>query len=222
MLNSIYRSDISRYHLPMTTSSLELAVLGLLKEGPMHGYELRKRLKTTISPLYAVSYGSLYPCLKRLLRSGMVEETTTETSGRRARRRTAATAAKTPRRAKKVYEITDSGERFFFDQLELGAVYDTDRFQTRFAFFRYLPAESRIGLLERRKAYLQEKLIEFKESLQATRERIDAYTRSLIEHGMEATEQDIRWLDGLIDQERGGTGGRRTRVRPPRSPKVRG
>ena len=49
-----------------TTSSLELAVLGLLKEGPMHGYELRKRLRFTLGPLYTVSYGSLYPCLKRL------------------------------------------------------------------------------------------------------------------------------------------------------------
>jgi hypothetical protein len=67
----------------------------------------------------------------------------------------------------------------------------------------------RLRLLEHRKAYLEEKLTEFKATLQATRERMDAYSRSLIDHGVEATEQDIRWLEGLIDQERAAAGGPR-------------
>jgi DNA-binding PadR family transcriptional regulator len=170
----------------MTSSSLELAVLGLLKEGPMHGYELKKRLTTTLGPFWAVSFGSLYPCLKRLSKTGLVRQAAAETLSRR----------------RQTYEITPEGERLFFDQLEHGGVYDTDRFRLRFAFFRYLPKESRIGLLERRKVYLQERLLEFKESLQATKERIDSYTQSLITHGIESAEQDIRWLQDLIEQER--------------------
>jgi DNA-binding PadR family transcriptional regulator len=154
----------------------------------MHGYQLRKRLSTTLGPFWAVSFGSLYPCLRRLREAGFVRETSPE-SGARSRR-------------KCTYEITPAGEECFFSQLESGAVYDAERFRLRFAFFRYLPKESRIGLLERRKVYLQEKLIEFKESLQATKERIDSYTLSLIKHGMESTEQDIRWLEEVIDQER--------------------
>src|SRR5688572_2586452 len=112
----------------MSASSLELAVLGLLKEGPMHGYDLRKRLSFTLGPLYAVSYGSLYPCLKRLRQSGLVQEHPAEPKPRRRTR--AAEPAKTTltiRRRRKVYEITPQGETFFFEQLELGAVYDTDR-----------------------------------------------------------------------------------------------
>ena len=210
----------------MKTSSLELAVLGLLKEGPMHGYELSKRLRFTLGPLYTVSYGSLYPCLKRLGTAGMVRERAGD--GKPRRRMSRSTAADTAaaaegrtalplRRARKVYEITPEGETFFFEQLELGAVYDTDRFQTRFAFFRYLPREMRIKLLEHRKAYLEEKLSEFKESLRATRERMDAYSRSLIDHGVETTEGDIRWLTEIIDQERaapsGGKASRSTALR---------
>ncbi len=209
----------------MSTSSLELAVLGLLKEGPMHGYELKKRLSFTLGPLYAVSYGSLYPCLGRLRQSGLVQERAGEPKPRR-RRKAAEVAAesKTARivpRRRKVYEITATGETFFFEQLELGAVYDTDRFQTRFAFFRYMPKEMRLRLLEHRKAYLEEKLGEFKESLRATQERMDAYSRSLVDHGVETTEQDIRWLEGLIDQERAaarGTPPPETRVARRRSP----
>lgn len=195
----------------MSASSLELAVLGLLKEGPMHGYELQKRLSFTLGPLYAVSYGSLYPCLNRLRQAGLVKERPGEAKARRRRKVPAADvkAPLTMRRRRKVYEITPAGESFFFEQLELGAVYDTDRFQTRFAFFRYLPKEMRLRLLEHRKVYLEEKLSEFKGTLQATRERMDAYSRSLIDHGVEATERDIHWLEGLIDQERAAAGGPR-------------
>jgi DNA-binding PadR family transcriptional regulator len=205
----------------MSASSLELAVLGLLKEGPMHGYEIRKRLSLQLGPLYAVSYGSLYPCLKRLGEAGMVKEKAGDKkpSKRRTKDRTpvrssattprrgSATTLTTIRRARKVYEVTPEGETFFFEQLEQGAVYDTDRFATRFAFFRYLPKEMRIRLLEHRKAYLEEKLAEFKDSLRATRERMDAYSTSLVDHGVETTEGDIRWLQSLIDQERAGVGG---------------
>jgi DNA-binding PadR family transcriptional regulator len=192
----------------MSASSLELAVLGLLKEGPMHGYELRKRLAFTLGPLYAVSYGSLYPCLKRLRKAGLVAEGAEPApKPRRTKRGEPKTTRATVRRAKKVYEITPHGEALFFEQLELGAIYDTDRFQTRFAFFRYLPSGERIRLLEHRKAYLEDKLAEFKETLRATRERIDAYSRSLIDHSVAATEQDIVWLAGLIDQERAAAAG---------------
>jgi DNA-binding PadR family transcriptional regulator len=193
----------------MTMSSLELAVLGLLKEGPMHGYELQKRLSFTLGPLYAVSYGSLYPCLKRLRQAELVQERPGEPKPRRRRKAAETKALRTVPRRRKVYEVTPAGETFFFEQLELGAVYDTDRFQTRFAFFRYLPKEMRLRLLEHRKAYLEEKLSEFKESLRATQERMDAYSRSLVDHGVATTEQDIRWLEGLIDQERAAAGGRR-------------
>jgi hypothetical protein len=43
---------------------LELAVLGLLHETPMHGYELRKRLNSVLGAFRAFGYGSLYPCLR--------------------------------------------------------------------------------------------------------------------------------------------------------------
>lgn len=54
---------------------LEFAVLGLLREAPMHGYELRKRLNTSLGIFRAFSYGTLYPCLKTLVANGwLIEE----------------------------------------------------------------------------------------------------------------------------------------------------
>src|SRR5687768_823779 len=53
---------------------LELPVLGLLKERSMHGYELRKQLGTMLGPFWQVSWGSLYPTLRRLAKAGAVEK----------------------------------------------------------------------------------------------------------------------------------------------------
>ena len=48
---------------------------------------------------------------------------------------------------------------------------------------------------------LIERLAAARARLRAGRERFDTYTRSLAEHGTEATERDISWLDRLIAAE---------------------
>src|SRR5207247_1379777 len=116
-------------------------------------------------------------------------------------------ARRTPKvvgRARKFYGITERGERLFEELLEAdSASGDDDRaFNLRLAFCRYLPPDARIGLLERRRAHLVERLARARSAIRAQRERMDAYTRSLMEHGTEATERDISWLDALIETER--------------------
>jgi transcriptional regulator len=53
--------------------ALEMMVLGLLKQEPMHGYALVQRIQQTSRNLLAVEEGSLYPALQRLLREGLVD-----------------------------------------------------------------------------------------------------------------------------------------------------
>ena len=55
---------------------LEFAVLGLLHDTPLHGYELRKRLGSALGIFRALSYGSLYPCLRALLDAGLIHDST--------------------------------------------------------------------------------------------------------------------------------------------------
>src|SRR5258706_12564779 len=52
---------------------IDLAILGLLKEQDLHGYELRKRLGDLPGGRSAISFGSLYPALARLERGGLVK-----------------------------------------------------------------------------------------------------------------------------------------------------
>ena len=77
---------------------LELAVLGLLLESPMHGYELRKRLTGLLGAFRAFSYGSLYPALRRMQADGLIVEDA------------APDGAVKVRRARRVYQLTDAGK----------------------------------------------------------------------------------------------------------------
>ena len=169
---------------------LELAILGLLKERAMHGYELRKQLSQKLGFFWTVSFGSLYPTLKKLERRGVVEKFT---PGDQTSRR------------KHVYRITTSGEGEFIELLTEGAhsTWEEDKFPLRVAFFRYLGPDTRLRLLERRKSYLEDKLDEGLRTLgRAKRGVADTYTLSLMRHGVETTEHDIAWLDALIAAER--------------------
>ena len=184
---------------------LELPVLGLLKERQMHGYELRKQLGTMLGPFWQVSWGSLYPALRRLAKMGAVEKVADLPKPRRTTLTTATGTSTTisAGRRKTVYRITPLGESMFTELLEeTAAAVDAEHFTLKLAFFRYLAPEARLTLLERRRAYLMEKLAQFKTNLRDLGERIDSYTLSMQTHSMDATESDIRWIDELITRER--------------------
>lgn len=184
---------------------LELAILGLLKEEPMHGYQLSRELGDSLGGFWRVSYGSLYPTLRRLEKDGAVSAEFDPTG--RGRRKT-------------TYRITDEGERLFLELLQEtphdNTTEDT-RFRVRLAFFRYLPPETRIRLLERRRATLEDRLSTIKGSLSNTRQRVDTYTLALMRHGQAATESDIAWLDDLIAAERDATRTRGSKRREQRA-----
>ncbi len=169
---------------------LEFAVLGLLHEGPTHGYELRRRLNTALGPFRALSYGTLYPALRSLLERGLIAETEDPRSAGRRRR--------------VVYEITAAGKEQFSALVARtdSSAYDDDGFDVRFAFFARTERDVRIRILEGRRSRLEENLERVRESSVRRRERMDAYTTALQQHGEETTEREVRWLSELIDAER--------------------
>ena len=53
--------------------AVEMMVLRLLKQRPLHGYALVQRIQQASNNLLQVEEGSLYPALQRLLKDGLVE-----------------------------------------------------------------------------------------------------------------------------------------------------
>jgi DNA-binding PadR family transcriptional regulator len=171
---------------------LELAILGLLHEAPMHGYELRKRLHELLGAFRAFSFGTLYPTLRRLQREGLIVEREPEEA-----------APAWGRRAKKVYGLTVEGKERFADLLaDAGPqTWDDDSFGVHLAFFSRTPAEIRMRILEGRRRRVEERREGLRTTLSDTGERIDRYTRELHRLGLETSEREVRWLNELIAHE---------------------
>lgn len=173
---------------------LEMAVLGLLNESPMHGYELRKRLSTLLGGFRAFSYGSLYPTLRRLSEAGWIteEEPLEPAAGARSRR------------GKRVYRLTADGKEHFAELLaQVGPeAFDDEGFGARLAFFAQTRSDIRLQVLEGRRRRVEEQREGMRNSLSRTGERLDRYTRQLHEHGLESSDREVRWLTELIEQER--------------------
>lgn len=168
---------------------LDFAILGLLRERPQHGYELKRALGEL--GFWQVSFGSLYPALRRLDKRGHIE------AQRGSTRR-------------KAYRITAGGLDAF--DLTVGEVPEPDEsersFQLRLAFLGSLPPERRISVLEGRRAALSTQLQGDRRTfLGARRDKSDRYRLALMERRVLATESDIAWLDELIAGERGAAAG---------------
>jgi len=172
---------------------LEFAILGLLHEAPMHGYELRKRLSDMLGTLRAFSYGSLYPTLRRLLRAGLIVEETPAEGARNS----------WGKRAKRVYKLSAEGkERFAEMAADVGPqAYDDENFGVHMAFFSRTPADVRMRILEGRRRRVEERREGLRSSMARAGEQIDRYTRELHRLGLEHSEREVRWLNELIATE---------------------
>ena len=170
---------------------LELAVLGLLHEAPMHGYELRKRVNAQFGWGRVLSFGSLYPCLKAMLRKGLIDAESDAGAANGHRKRI-------------VYTITAEGKDHFAEAMhEAGpSAWDDDTFGVRFSFFGRTDPATRLRILEGRRARMEERLAGVRAAMSRTAERVDAYTLELQRHGLESAEREVRWLNELIDGER--------------------
>lgn len=171
---------------------LELAVLGLLHESPMHGYELRKQMTALLGWGRMLSYGSLYPCLKQMLRHGLIAEDPQAFDG---------PGARAARRGKIVYQLTAEGKDRFSQMVSAAgpSAWEDDSFGVHFAFFGATSAETRIRILEGRRSRLEERLDRVRTALTRSRER---YTIELQRHGLDSVEREVRWLSDLITSER--------------------
>ena len=160
----------------------------------MHGYELRKRLNLMLGWGRVLSYGSLYPALKKMLRSAWIEEHVPPPS----------TGRPVSRRQRIVYQLTDTGAAEFARLMsEVGpTAWEDDNFGIRFAFFGRIEAEIRLRVLEGRRTRLQERLDRVQSQLARTQKEMDRYAAELQRHGMESVEREVRWLSELINAER--------------------
>ena len=173
--------------------AIKHALLGLLAEGPKHGYELKTAFDETIGERWSLNIGQVYNTLNRLARDGYVvlqEEVEQET-----------------RPDKKVYAITDAGREELFRWLA-EPVEKPRRLKDEFYIKLVLCSELGYGDLrsliwKQRRAYLQ-RLRVLHEAQREINAEGDPFTALLTEGVILHVEADLRWLDRC--EEMLGTG----------------
>jgi DNA-binding PadR family transcriptional regulator len=122
---------------------LELSILGFLFEEPLHGYELKERIKALSGHVRPVSDGALYPAITRLVAAGQLDQHTEPGSGAAPRR---------------ILSLTEKGRADLLERLrhpKQAEITDHVRFNTLLAFLRHLPdPREQAVVLRRRQEFL--------------------------------------------------------------------
>lgn len=171
---------------------LEFAVLGLLHERPMHGYELRRRLNGGLGAFRALSFGTLYPCLAGLQARELVSID-----------RDDAASTSAGRRQRITYTLTDAGRATFSELAGHSdpASWEDDAFDVRLSFFSRTEREVRLRLLEGRRSRLAERLAVMREE-RSEEGRADRWTDALRLRDEDSTARALAWIEELIETER--------------------
>ena len=167
--------------------SLKFALLGLLSESPKYGYEIKQKFEGALGNVWSVSYGQLYPTLRRLSELEWVTKKTAP--GKKAAE-------------KNIYSITPTGIKKLNDWLlqPLRTSYRVkDEFTLKFLFFNKLPPEKVLNYLKKqqKKAVMQKE--DFQRTLVALRDEIDFFLQALIRKGVIHLEAETQWLEEVIN-----------------------
>ncbi len=110
---------------------VQSVLLGFLMKCSMTGYDLRKAFSMSFSFFSELSYGSVYPCLKKMESRGLISKHVEIQDG-------------APNR--KVYTITEAGKKAFIDTLRSQFVPEQPKknaFCMRLFFFSHLSSQER-------------------------------------------------------------------------------
>jgi PadR family transcriptional regulator, regulatory protein AphA len=166
--------------------SLKFALLGLLSESPKYGYEIKRKFEGTLGNVWSVSYGQLYPTLRRLAELGWV--TKKKEPGKKAAE-------------KNIYSITERGRKKLGEWLlkPMRTTYKVkDEFTLKFLFFNKLPKSDVVEYLrgQQKKVMLQRD--GYQRTLISLQDEIDRYLQSIIRKGIIHLEAENQWLEEVL------------------------
>ncbi len=175
------------------TTKVDLLLLGLLMDKPMHGYEINQLIRSAEMDAWLnVSMPSIYYSLNKLREKDLIAET---------RRRGEGSPTKS------VYHLTDEGRARFFAAMEESLASDEKMyFEYDLGVFlmNKLPRERVIPLLEQRRAFLDDWHTSLQERI-ACMGGDSSYPlrQAILNHLASHINMESRWLEGLIRQIQG-------------------
>jgi PadR family transcriptional regulator AphA len=168
--------------------SLKYALLGFLAESPKYGYEIKQRFEGALGNVWSVSYGQLYPTLRRLSELEWVTKKTAP--GKKAAE-------------KNIYSLTPKGRKKLDEWLvrPLRSNYKVkDEFTLKFLFFNKLPRETVLEYLRNQQRRTIEQRDSFQRALDSTRGELDFFLQAIIRKGIVHLGAETRWLEEVMGE----------------------
>jgi DNA-binding PadR family transcriptional regulator len=172
-------------------STLSLAILGLISQRPLTGYDLRKIFLTTPMGHFSSSPGAIYPALRRIEEADWI--------------RGDASAGRT-RRQRMVYEITARGRKALKEHLsqsvtEEDVVWQMDDLMMRFAFMDgVVGREKTLRFLRDFAARIDAHVADLRGYLESARSILPACGRLAMENGIQGYEMNAQWARRAIQE----------------------
>lgn len=169
--------------------STRTVILGLLRRGPLHGYELKRIIEREMGDWADIAFGSIYFALEKLSEEGFVTAQVKDGEGHR------------PSRIE--YTITESGRDEYLRLLR-GIWCDggrrTDPLDVAVAFIRDLPQDEVGSYLEHRKAGLETAIENLKAHEKETleKEHVPPESRFIFSHARLQMLAELEWTRGLM------------------------
>ena len=98
---------------------IDYVILGLLSHEDLTGYEIKKRMDTSLKYFWGASFGSIYPALSDLVERGLASKRNGAENGRN----------------KLIYSITEEGKKYLKEWLQIPAERDELRYETLLKLF---------------------------------------------------------------------------------------
>jgi DNA-binding PadR family transcriptional regulator len=170
-------------------SQLGFALLGLIHQQPMSGYDLRKVFTATAMGSYSDSPGAIYPALKRLEAGGLLSGSVEKSASLRKRR---------------VFVITADGLAAFKTWLKSpvsrnAVVRNVDELLLRFAFMDgALGPSHSLGFLEQFAEHVANYIPELRQFLAVQRNEMPTSARLALECGIQRYGSHLDWARSSI------------------------
>jgi DNA-binding PadR family transcriptional regulator len=169
--------------------STQLVILGLLRERPLYGYELKHIIEERMGDWTNIAFGSIYYALDKLADDHLIEEVTTEREGGRPSRT--------------IYRITQAGREEFLRLLrqvwgEVERHYFT--FDIGLTFMSALPIEEVKGYLRQRLAQLEAILghLSAHQQEQMAQDEVPRLAAEVFDHSRAHFEAELSWTRDLL------------------------
>ena len=164
----------------------ELLFLGLLKDGPKHGYEIKRLIEEELLPFVGLKIKSIYYPLKTMEKLGLIKKDV----GREG---------KFPE--KYTYSLTSKGEKIF-DHLITDSFLSIERpyfaIDLSLYFLQYVDKNIAQRQLRGRGLYLKRIRREL-EDLKKTTNKSKKHLQIIIEHDLDLVDAEIKSIAKLID-----------------------